>query len=129
MSGALDSGARKIASKNIKKYGKSIIYTVVGQKLTNPETGERTGADDIAIPTFGFAQTYSTQEVGGGNGNILAGDKHVLIAAMDLVSGGREYEPKKGDHILMNSVLWTVQGNKPVEGQINIMHDVQVRIN
>ena len=99
----LDARARATALRQILKYGKTLVYTVMTDGVYDPATGTATPSE-TTYTIKAVVEDYSYRSAGAGfqAGLIRDGDKQITIAAQGLL-----FIPKAGDKINVDGTIYT----------------------
>lgn len=116
----LDVSARASALRLIDKFGASVTYTKVTAGAYNPATGSST-------PTTAASAVKAVAEVYSGNkffdNLITAGDRKFTCPASSFT-----VDPKPGDTITFESVVYTIVAVKPVYGgELAAIYEIAAR--
>lgn len=117
----LDATARKLATKMIGQFGKSITLTTVTAGAYNPATG-LAGQTTADASVKAIVEEYKGFDIA--NDLAKAGDKKVTVSAADLAS-----RPSPVDRLTIDGVVYTIMQVKAISsGELDALYEIQGRL-
>lgn len=107
MSGALDTKARLLAEKMLKKFGKTATYKNVVVGTYDPLTGIVSTPTNTEIPITCYIDKATTGEIT--SGLVSSTDTIILVSAKEL-----GITPTAGDTIEFTEATYQVKSNNPI---------------
>jgi hypothetical protein len=98
----LDARARAVASKAIKKYGKTIAYTVVSDATYDVATSEA-AATTSARTLKAVVEDVKQSQANNSDSSSVYATKRILVAALDV-----DFSPSPGDTFTVDGETFTV---------------------